>query len=519
MRKKRYLLKNETGHSTVLETLISVGISITLLAVFFYSANTLYTVQDTPESNLESKTMGIMETMVTSTGQDAAQGSEWQDSGTITSLGLSTNPTVEYGIVTIDETTKKTTINISYSFDANEYGLESTCFLAGTKVVMIDGSYKNIEDVVVGDMVKCYDQMKREIVDSKVTHVFHHHPEEMEEYYLVINNQLRVTPNHLIYSDGGWIEASDLKIGDSLFYPSTAYRVHSIDKVFDQVPTFNIEVEGHHNYFVALDNIDALVHNDDPPIARFKWFDKDGLGTDTTVFFNAEESAGAGFHYWWKIDDGNFVEDVTEPIFHVENDSFEPGQVYLVTLKVGNDGIGWDTVTHTVEVNTVGPEPDPRPWVLTGKELWPEGSFSSYGKDYYIIYTEKGNFGDGRKMYMYEVKRKTSTVKPILDILKIEALISGIQYEVVKSALGLEGEFDGAIMNFNIEVEIEDDPDSPFFFGASDQDASAKEATSRRVLIYDPPIPSPGLNPDIDIHPIYRYGEITVRVFLGGTPP
>jgi len=262
MRKKRYLLKDEAGHSTVLETLISVGISITLLTVFFYSANTLYTVQDTPESNLESKTMGIMETLVTSTGQNASQSSEWQwDPQNIVSLGLSTSPTVEYGIVTINQTNNKTIINESFRFDTNDYGLEDTCFLAGTKVVMDDESYKNIEDIVIGDTVKCYDQIKREIVDSAITHVFHHLPEEMGEYYLVINDQLRVTPNHLIYSDNGWIEASDLKIGDSLFYPSIESRANSIKKVFDRVPTFNIEVEKHHNYFVALGNEDTLVHN------------------------------------------------------------------------------------------------------------------------------------------------------------------------------------------------------------------------------------------------------------------
>jgi len=60
---------------------------------------------------------------------------------------------------------------------------------------MDDESYKNIEDIVIGDTVKCYDQIKREIVDSAITHVFHHLPEEMGEYYLVINDQLRVTPN------------------------------------------------------------------------------------------------------------------------------------------------------------------------------------------------------------------------------------------------------------------------------------------------------------------------------------
>ena len=515
MIKKRHLLKNEVGYSTVLETLISIGISITLLAIFFYSANTLYEVQDNPESNLEAKAMGIMEALITSTGQDISQSSEWQGSG-ISFVGLSTNPTVEYGIVTINATTKKTTINKRYSFDPNEYGLKDTCFLAGTKVVMADGSYKNIEDIVVGDMVKCYDQTNLEIVDSVVIHVFHHHPEEMGEYYLVINDQLQVTPNHLVYSDGKWIEASDLKIGDSLFYPSADYAVESINKIFERVETFNIQVEGLHNYFVAMNDVDTLVHND-APVARFKWFDKDGLDTGNTVFLNAGESSGTNLQYFWDWGSGTFTQDNTPPY---ENHSFQAGIKHNVTLKVGNPAVGYDTVTHVVEVNTVGPESDSRPWVLTGKDLWPktDGSFSLYGEGYYILYTHKYEFPDSREMKMYEVKRLTSTIKPILDINKIGALNS-VSYQSVKNTFGLEKEYGGTIMNFNISVEIKGDPlhTDPIYFGPSEpENVIAKEVTSRKVLIYYPPQITPGNNPDITRHPEYKYGEITVRIFFGG---
>ncbi len=611
MKKKRYLIKNEAGHSTILETLISVGISITLLTVFFYSANTLFTVQDTPENNLESKTMGIMETMVASTGQNASQSSEWQwDPQNIVSLGLSTSPTVEYGIITVNQTNGNVIINESFRFDTNDYGLESTCFLAGTKVVMADESHKDIENIVVGEMVKCYDQIKREIVDSRVTHVFHHLPEEMGEYYLVINDQLRVTPNHLIYSDDGWIEASDLKIGDSLFYPTTDYRVEFINKIFDRVETFNIEVEGQHNYFVAIDDVNALVHNDIQfsvnhggpysgaisiviqfqgiasggtppytykwefgdgtvsnwlgpfgvgvtcyanhayakegvykvnltardssavpkentrsttaavsarPIARFKWFDKDGLGGGKTVFFDAGESAGLNLQYWWKWNDTiGFVEDTSPPYIYEEYSNFENGKKYQVTLKVGN-ATGFDTVTHTIEVNTVGPEQDTKPWVLTGKNLWPDDTFSSHDEGYYITYKPIGSCTQG-EIYLYEVKQKVSTIKPILDINKTEIFSSGIiPYTTVKSALGFDG--GDVIFNFNIEVEIQGDdrhPD-PLKFGASDQENTiAKEATSRRVLIYYPP---KVVGETIKEHPEYKHGEITVRVFIGGTPP
>jgi len=470
---------------------------------------------------------------------------------------------------------------------------------------MGDESYKNIEDIVIGDMVKCYDQIKREIVDSKVTHVFHHLPEEMGEFYLVINDQLRVTPNHLIYSDGGWIEASDLKIGDSLFYPSIENRANSIKKVFDRVETFNIEVEGHHNYFVALGNEDTLVHNDDPspppsvflkaipgagysgtvnvgiqfqgsatggtppyvlyewefgdgntsalqnpvhayaeegiyivnltvtdsapgedtksttasisyePIARFKWFDKDGLDENKIIFFDAGLSSGANLFFWWDFDgvEGYEFNDTSPPY---EEHTFSDAEPHDVTLRVWNTIGGEDTVTYTVQANTVGPEPDTKPWVLTGKDLWPDDTFSSHDEGYYINYTYLDSCAQG-EIYLYEVKQKVSTIKPILAYSKLCALTDSVSYDVVKSALGFEG--GDAIFNFNIEVEIQGDPEhpEPLYFGASDQENTiAKEATSRRVLIYYPPTAS---GDRIDRPPEYKHGEITVRVFIGGTPP
>lgn len=140
---------------------------------------------------------------------------------------------------------------------------KETCFLAGTKVLMADESYKNIEDVRVGDSVKSYDEKSGKLTDGVVTHVFSHAPDEMGEYYLVINNQLCVTPNHRFYSDGKWVYADNLKKGDSLYsYNLNNYVVSSILKVYSKVTTYDIEVVDCHTYFVSIaDDVDVLVHN------------------------------------------------------------------------------------------------------------------------------------------------------------------------------------------------------------------------------------------------------------------
>jgi len=117
-----------------------------------------------------------------------------------------------------------------------------SCFLAGTRVTMADGSYKSIEDVNVGDKVKSYDiANKREII-GVVAKTLHHEPEEMPDYYVVINNELRVTPNHCLYmNDDEWVQARDIKLGDSL---STAKStIQSVETVYEQVTTYDLEVQ------------------------------------------------------------------------------------------------------------------------------------------------------------------------------------------------------------------------------------------------------------------------------------
>jgi len=70
-----------------------------------------------------------------------------------------------------------------------------TCFLAGTPIALSDGTEKPIEDVKVGDIVLSYDEERKSNVASIVKKTFYH-PEEQSNGYLVINNKLKVTPNH-----------------------------------------------------------------------------------------------------------------------------------------------------------------------------------------------------------------------------------------------------------------------------------------------------------------------------------
>jgi hypothetical protein len=118
---------------------------------------------------------------------------------------------------------------------------DGSCFLAGTNITMADDSDKKIEDIVIGDEVKSYDIATDAYVKGKVTKVYHHIAEDMGDHYLIINDDIRVTPNHLLYINGVLMLAGDAQIGDLLGGSDVA--IYSIQQVFDQVPTYNFEVE------------------------------------------------------------------------------------------------------------------------------------------------------------------------------------------------------------------------------------------------------------------------------------
>jgi hypothetical protein len=133
------------------------------------------------------------------------------------------------------------------------------CFLAGTQIEMADGSTKNIEDIVVGDTVVSYDIDSEEWKTGIVSYVFYHNPSEMTDYYLVLNDDLEITPNHPIFVNGTQITAGELQVGD-VFGDNI---ITSIDMIYERVPTFNFEVVPYHTYNVVWgDMAKSLVHND-----------------------------------------------------------------------------------------------------------------------------------------------------------------------------------------------------------------------------------------------------------------
>jgi len=130
------------------------------------------------------------------------------------------------------------------------------CFVAGTLVQLPNG-IKYIEDIEVGDTVKSFDVGTSSTVSSKVTETFVHH----DRYYMIINGIIKTTSVHPFYSDGNWVEAGDLSIGDKILHvDGLEHTIERIELNDEPVTVYNFEVDGTHNYFAE----GYLVHNKAP---------------------------------------------------------------------------------------------------------------------------------------------------------------------------------------------------------------------------------------------------------------
>ena len=129
----------------------------------------------------------------------------------------------------------------------------SGCFIAGT-LIQLPSSTIAIEYIKVGDVVKSFDVGTSSVVNSKVTETFVH----SDRYYMIINGTIKTTSVHPFYTDGKWIEAGDLSIGDKILHvDGLEHTIDSIEEGDEVVDVYNLEVDGTHNYFAE----GYLVHN------------------------------------------------------------------------------------------------------------------------------------------------------------------------------------------------------------------------------------------------------------------
>jgi hypothetical protein len=143
------------------------------------------------------------------------------------------------------------------------------CFVAGTQITMSDGSQKNIEDIRVGDEVET---LVNERSTLKVSSIVQGVSAHAVGGYLVINDNLKLTPEHVIYLNDTWQPAGLARLGDYLKNAAgRSEEIKSIDYVkAKETQVYNIIVDHYHTYLANS----IYVHNAEK-----------GGGGDSRIFF------------------------------------------------------------------------------------------------------------------------------------------------------------------------------------------------------------------------------------------
>ncbi|MFK4023906.1 golvesin C-terminal-like domain-containing protein [Streptomyces albogriseolus] len=146
-------------------------------------------------------------------------------------------------------------------------------FVAGTQVVMADGTLRDIEDLELGDLVLATDVETGESAARLVTDTRDHRGDKHLVTLTVDPDgedgeakpgKVTSTDAHLYWLPdyGRWVPAGDLEPGMWLQTSAgTWVQITAVDTAHRTDRVYNLTVEGVHSYYVSLGSADLLVHN------------------------------------------------------------------------------------------------------------------------------------------------------------------------------------------------------------------------------------------------------------------
>jgi hypothetical protein len=146
--------------------------------------------------------------------------------------------------------------------------LGCNCFLAGTDVLMADGTTKNIEDVELGDKVLATDPETGETRPREVTRLIRTEDDKFFNELSVATSEgvekLTATHEHPFWSpsERDWIEAGKLMAGMTLLTDDGDTVIVTGNRAYTQhATTYNLTVADLHTYYVLAGETPVLVHN------------------------------------------------------------------------------------------------------------------------------------------------------------------------------------------------------------------------------------------------------------------
>lgn len=170
---------------------------------------------------------------------------------TITSLDYSFEPCLVYNLVSIEA---------NHNYYANEVLVHNRCFVAGTKIALLDGSYKEIQEIEIGEEVLSFNETLGTNESGVVGDLKQHEVEEVIR--LTLDNEIIILTTHehpFFTVDKGWVKAKDLEPLDVCRKLDGSEALVSTVEVLKETHTvYNLlNVSEYHNFYAN----EILVHN------------------------------------------------------------------------------------------------------------------------------------------------------------------------------------------------------------------------------------------------------------------
>jgi len=131
------------------------------------------------------------------------------------------------------------------------------CFTHDTYITLVNNKKKKIKDINPNDKVLSYDEEKGLFKENRIKQLLIHNNSYYE--YNVINNTIKVTPNHRLYVNNKWLRVDQVKINDYLLTEKRTWiKVKKIEGKGKVKKVYNLHlVNKPHNFFAEK----ILVHN------------------------------------------------------------------------------------------------------------------------------------------------------------------------------------------------------------------------------------------------------------------
>jgi hypothetical protein len=153
-----------------------------------------------------------------------------------------------------------------------DFGGGSGCFVAGTPVLLADGTFAPIESIRVNDIVLSRNEKSEVISPRRVVRHWTHRDHPILVLQLDGNARIETTKEHRFAVPGrGFVAAGELVAGDLVVTngPRTI-AISGIESPSSRSTVYNLTVETDHTYFVSAAGVwvhnekDAVVGGDDP---------------------------------------------------------------------------------------------------------------------------------------------------------------------------------------------------------------------------------------------------------------